>query len=416
MTKTFRITALGCRTNQYEAQAYRDQLEAMGYRPAQEGEKAEVCIVNSCTVTQSAHRDSKAAARKLALQNPESQLLVTGCAAENHPEDFRAIAGVRAVVGNRDKERLLETLFGEDLPEFSIRRFDAHTRAFLKVQDGCNSYCTYCILPYVRGRSRSRDIPSIVREVEQLVANGYKEIVLTGINIGDFDGATPDTPVRLDKLVKAVDAVPGLERLRLSSIDPDEVDEPLVEAILTGRTTCPSLHIVLQSGSNVILKRMNRKYTRQIFLHTMERLWAACPDFTATTDVIIGFPGETEADFEETLEVMREVRFAKVHMFPYSSRARTRAALMPNQVPPNVMQARRQRLLHLAEQTAFQLRERYVGRTMQILTEASEAGKATGHTANFLSVSTHAPGIGSNQLINVFLAENTPTGLVGAVA
>lgn len=417
--KTFKIVSLGCRTNQYEAQAYRDQLEALGYRAASEDETAGVCIVNTCTVTASANKDSRLAIRKLARENPETQLFVTGCAVEGQTEAVQAIEGVSAVVSNSDKERLLEQLVPtEELPEFAIKRFEAHTRAFVKVQDGCNSFCTYCIIPYVRGRSRSRDLSSIIQEVEALVANGYKEVVLTGINIGDFDGNRPQgaPPDRLADLVRAVDRVPGLGRLRLSSIDPDEVDADLMDAILSGRTTCPSLHLVLQSGSNVILKRMNRKYTRQIFMQTVDKLRVACPDFTYTTDVIVGFPGETEADFNETLSVMQEVQFAKVHMFPYSPRERTRAALMPGQVAAELLAERKQRILRMAEQIAFELRQKYVGRAMRVLTESSDQShRVTGHTHNFLTVMAPTVNSGPNEWLDVLLLENSPEGLVGQV-
>jgi threonylcarbamoyladenosine tRNA methylthiotransferase MtaB len=327
--KKFKILTLGCRTNQYESQAYNDQLGGMGYTPASEGEIADLCIVNTCTVTESADSHSRHAIRQLVRDHPGAKVVVTGCMAERQPELIREIEGVSHVVSNLDKENLISQLFPEEeTPEFSIKNFDAHTRAFVKVQDGCNSFCTYCIIPYVRGRSRSRTLKDILQEIENLVSNGYKEIVLTGINIGDFDGNPSEgmPPTRLADLVRAVDRIPGLERIRVSSIDPDEIDDDLTDAILNGQKTCHSMHVVLQSGSNIILKRMNRKYTRQVFLETIERLRQAAPDFTVTTDIIVGFPGETDADFDETLDVMRQVQFAKVHMFPYSDRPRTRAA------------------------------------------------------------------------------------------
>lgn len=418
--KHFCIVSLGCRTNQYEAQGYRDQLVALGFTEVPDGKDASICIVNTCTVTAQADKDSRYAIRKLARTYPHAKILVTGCATEGHVEELEKMDGVFAVVPNSDKEKLLERLFApEELPEFSIRTFDSHTRAFVKVQDGCNSFCTYCVIPYVRGRSRSRDIPSILREVEELIRNGYKEVVLTGINIGDFDANLPeaDPPVRLADLVRAVDAVPGLKRLRLSSIDPDEVDAALTAAILEGKNTCPSLHLVLQSGSNVILKRMNRKYTRQIFLETFSKLRRASPDFAATTDVIVGFPGETERDFAETLEMLEEVQFAKVHLFPYSPRARTRAVTYPNQVPQEVMQLRKNLLARAAEKSAFALRERFVGRVMTILTEqASMPGITCGHTANFLYVivkGNEGEELAPNQLVDVKLIANSPEGLIG---
>lgn len=412
--KKFKIVTLGCRTNQYESQAYADQLKSVGYEEASEGDHASVCIVNTCTVTQSADSSSRHAIRDLARKYPQAKLVVTGCSAENHPEQISGIQGVTAVVPNSKKEDLLQMIFPEELwPEFSIKQFDDKTRAFVKVQDGCNSFCTYCVLPYVRGRSRSRSIREIEDEVRGLVENGYKEIVLTGINIGDFDGGVKDGSVRLSHLVKAIDKIDGLKRLRLSSIDPDEVDEYLEAAIFEGKTTCHSLHIVLQAGSNVILKRMNRKYTKQIFLETIHRLKNSDPDFGFTTDVIVGFPGETESDFQETLDVMSEVKFAKVHMFPYSQRPKTRAAMYPNKITASVMQERKSRLQVQAEQEAFRWRQLFLGKEIEALIEApssSYPGYFTAHATNFLSLLV--PGGSSNELRHVVCKENTAQGLL----
>jgi threonylcarbamoyladenosine tRNA methylthiotransferase MtaB len=418
--KKFRIVTLGCRTNQYESQAYHDQLIGMGYTPAQESEQADVCIVNTCTVTQSADSSSRHEIRRLVRQDNPAKLVVTGCSAERRPDLYEKMEGVTNVVPNKDKENLLSSVFpDEEIPEFSIRQFDAHTRAFLKVQDGCNSFCTYCIIPYVRGRSRSRSIAEVLREAQGLIANGYKEIVLTGINIGDFDGnpAEGQRPDTLADLVRAIDVLPGLERLRVSSIDPDEVDDNLTDAILQGKNTCRSMHVVLQSGSNVILKRMNRKYTRQIFFETVEKLRAASPDFTFTTDVIVGFPGETDRDFQDTLDVIREVQFAKVHMFPYSERPRTRAAQYPNKIPPDTIMVRKREVLKVAEEASFALRERFIGHRMKVLTEQEDTttGQVFGHTDNFLPVWIPGISLPSNELVEVDLLENSPAGLIGRI-
>ncbi len=414
MNKKFKVVTLGCRTNQYESQAYRDQLLAMGYTLANEDENADLCIVNTCTVTESADSSSRHEIRQLAKKNPSSRLVVTGCSAEQHRDAIKQIPGVTDVVSNKEKDNLLSIVFpDEEVPEFSIKHFEAHTRAFVKVQDGCNSFCTYCIIPYVRGRSRSRTIPDVIKEVEGLIANGFKEVVLTGINIGDFDGDASDC---LADLVRAVDNVPGLERLRVSSIDPDEVDDNLMDAIINGKNTCHSMHIVLQAGSNVILKRMNRKYTRQVFMNTVERLRKASPKFTFTTDVIVGFPGETEEDFAETLDVIREVKFAKIHMFPYSERPRTRAALYENKVPHQTIQRRKQDVLRVSEEVGYQLRAEYVGKKMVVLTESKDAsGRMAGHTENFLPVIINEGELPSNYLIEVELVENTPEGLMGRI-
>ncbi|CAM0117598.1 tRNA (N(6)-L-threonylcarbamoyladenosine(37)-C(2))-methylthiotransferase MtaB [Rhabdochlamydiaceae symbiont of Dictyostelium giganteum] len=409
-TKKFRIATLGCRTNQYESEAYATQLREMGYEEATADEPAEICIVNTCTVTESADSSSRHQIRQLHRQYPNSQIVVTGCLAERLPEEIKKIEGVTLVVSNQEKENLLNKVFPtEDLPEFKIDQFAAHTRAFVKVQDGCNSFCTYCIIPYVRGRSRSRPLPKILEEVHELVRSGYKEVVLTGINIGDYEGENGE---KLTDLVKSVDQIEGLERIRISSIDPDEIDDNLMQAVLEGKKTCHSMHIVLQAGSNLILKRMNRKYTKQIFLETVDKLKKASPQFTVTTDIIVGFPGESEQDFQETLDIMKEVQFAKVHMFPYSPRERTRAALYPGKISPQVMQQRKDIVLREAERLSFAMRQPYVSTYLEVLVEEEE--KRFGHSENFLPVylTTTVP---RNTLVKVKCIDNLPEGLLGEV-
>jgi len=411
--KKFKIVTLGCRTNQYESQAYAKQLMGMGYTESAQG--ADVCIINTCTVTQQAEKSSLAEIAKIARQHPGAAVLVTGCLAEQAPDRILSIPGVSHVVANKEKEGLLTRLFpATELPEFAIENFSAHTRAFVKVQDGCNSFCSYCIIPYVRGRSRSRKVEDVLREVEGLVRHGYKEVVITGINVGDFDGG--DGSARLADLVRAVDKVEGICRVRLSSIDPDEVDEDLLSAILEGQHTCHSLHIVLQSGSDAILKRMRRKYTRAMFLDTIDRVSCASPDFAFTTDVIVGFPGETEEDFQATVDVIRHVRFAKVHMFPYSPRPKTRAALFEDLVPQDVIATRKHTLLQEAQLAAAALRASYIGQRMEVLLESCEGSVWTGHTDNFLCVEIlHKEGMEANAIVSVDFVANGPTALQGIV-
>lgn len=413
--KKFKIATLGCRTNQYESAAYAKQLKEMGYVEAKENEEADLCIVNSCTVTEGADRSSRHQIRQLSRFHPKAKIVVTGCLADRLPGEIAEMPEVSTVVLNKNKETLLSQVFPDEeiLPEFAIDQFSGHTRAFVKVQDGCNSFCTYCIIPYVRGRSRSRDVESILREVETLISNGYKEIVITGINVGDFDGGEKKTT--LAELVQEIDQMPGLHRLRISSIDPDEVDDALLDAVISGKTTCHSMHIVLQSGSNAILKKMNRKYTRQMFLEAIQKCKSASKNFTFTTDIIVGFPGETESDFEDTLDMMEHVQFAKVHMFPYSTRPRTRAALYQNQIPQKIIHERKQQVLRLSEQISYQLREDFVGQTMPVLLEGKEKEHFSGHTENFLEVFVPAQGLASNQIVTVQLTQNTPKGLFGCV-
>lgn len=411
--KKFKVVTLGCRTNQYESQGYADQLKQMGYREAREEEEADLCIVNTCTVTKSADSSSRHVIRTLLRKHPNAKVAVTGCMVGSGSKELEKVDSKLALIPNEKKESLILELFPEEknLPEFQIKTFDAHTRAFVKVQDGCNSFCTYCIIPYVRGRSRSRQMGEIVREVEGLIDRGYKEVVITGVNVGDFDGGG-----NLADLVRAIDQIPGLKRLRISSIDPDEIDENLADAVLNGKTTCPSMHIVLQSGSNAMLKRMNRKYTKQLFLETVQRMKKRNPDFTVTTDIIVGFPGETEEDFLETIEVAKEVEFAKIHMFPYSPRERTRAALYPNRVSSDVMKKRKGELLVLSEKLGFELREKFLGRKMSVLLEGEEEkGLISGHTENFLRVWIPKENFKANDLVEVELVENTADGFRGKV-
>lgn len=413
--KKYRVATLGCRTNQYESAAYEKQLKEMGMARANSGESADLCIVNTCTVTESADSSSRHQIRQLRRENPGAKIVVTGCLADRLPKEIGTMTEVDEVVPNKSKENLLAQIFPEEeLPEFAIDQFGGHTRAFVKVQDGCNSFCTYCIIPYVRGRSRSRDVDSILREVEKLTSNGYKEVVITGVNVGDFDGNGKG--VTLAELVREIDQIKGLERLRISSIDPDEVDEALLDAVISGKTTCHSMHIVLQSGSNAILKKMNRKYTRQMFLEAIDKCKSASKDFTFTTDIIVGFPGETDSDFADTIDLMEQIEFAKVHMFPYSPRDRTRAALYSNQISAQVKNARKQEVLRLSEKIAYDLRERYVGRTMPVLLESREGEHFSGHTENFLQVLVPHEGLKSNTIVDVALKENTPKGLVGCVS
>ncbi len=406
----YKVVTLGCRTNQYESQAYIGQLKALGYEEAGLGEKANICIVNTCTVTASADKRSLYQIRKLGREYTPERLIVTGCMAERAERDIRSIDQVTDVVSNARKTILLKELFPEkSWPEFKIDHFEAHTRAFVKIQDGCNSYCSYCVIPFVRGRSRSKTATKILAEIEELIQNGYREIVLTGVNIGDFDGGCSKNGMRLSHLIRLIDDLPGLERLRISSIDPDEVDDDLIKAIVEGKKTCHSMHIVLQSGSNVILKRMRRKYNRQHFIKAVKRLLEASPDFTFTTDVIVGFPGESREAFDQTLDLIRSIRFAKVHMFPYSDRPKTRASRMEDKISQQVIEQRKQALLKVAQQTAFSLRETYVGRTCKVLLESANMG----HTDHFLPVFISQKGMRPNEIIDVKCLANSEKGLVG---
>ncbi len=412
--KKFLIVTLGCRTNQYESQLFSDQLRKIGYVPAVD-EEADLCIINTCSVTDQADSSSRSQIRKLARQHPRARLIATGCMAQSAIEALLAIDNRIEVLPNQKKKQLISFLFpNENDPTdgvAAIERFDGHTRAFIKVQDGCNSFCSYCIIPFTRGRSSSRPAPEIIREAQSLIANGYQEIVLTGVNLGDYEA----DGICLADLVRSVDGLDGLKRLRLSSIDPTHVDEKLAEALLNGRSTCPNLHLVLQSGSDAILKRMNRKYTRELYLQTVERMIRVKPDFSFTTDAIVGFPGESDSDFAETIKLVRQVKFAKVHVFPYSVRSGTRAALFPCSLTTETIAKRRDELLQASAKAAYDFRETFLHRTMDVLLENGDGEMLTGHTENFLLVelprNTHRP----NDIVRVKLNKNCSAGFIGSV-
>ncbi len=407
--KKFKISTLGCRTNQYETEALRQQFISLGLKSANDDEQADLCIINTCAVTEQAEVSSRHAIRSIIAQNEGACIIVTGCLAQKECQAILSIPGVTHVIGNEDKERICEILFPEIPPPlFAIKQFSGHTRAFVKIQDGCNHFCAYCTVPYLRGRSRSRTIPSIIEEANNLVLNGHREIVLTGVNVGDFE----EEGTTLAHLVRALDNISGLERLRISSINPNEVGDDLINALLEGRSTCPSMHLVLQSGSSSILERMRRPYDRDLFFRIVEKLRLRNPDFTFTTDVIVGFPGETEADFEETLETIRQVQFAKVHMFPYSKRPRTLAARFTDVVPPEVIAKRKSIVLALADEVAFNWRSRFVGRILQVLTED---GTVCGQTIHGIGVHLEGEKIQSNTLIDLCIVGNSSSGLLGAL-
>ncbi|AFS21203.1 tRNA (N(6)-L-threonylcarbamoyladenosine(37)-C(2))-methylthiotransferase MtaB [Chlamydia psittaci] len=379
---TFKLVCLGCRVNQYEIQSYRDQLNFLGYREITDPEvPCDLCIVNTCAVTGSAESSGRHAVRQVCRQNPGAFLVVTGCLGEADKEFFNSLDRQCLLVSNKEKHLLMEKIFPsiQDLPEFRIRSFSGKSRAFIKVQDGCNSFCSYCIIPYLRGRSRSRPVQEILEEISGLVTQGYREVVIAGINVGDYQ----DQGKSLAYLISQVDEIPGIERIRISSIDPEDVQDDLRDILLSGKHTCHSSHLVLQSGSNAILKRMNRKYSRGDFLDCVDALRSVDPQYAFTTDVIVGFPGETDQDFEETLRIVEDVGFIKVHIFPFSPRERTKAYTFSSQLPVSVINERKKHLAHVAREVAHREQMRRIGDTLSVLVERVDGGFAYGHSSYF---------------------------------
>jgi threonylcarbamoyladenosine tRNA methylthiotransferase MtaB len=371
---------LGCKVNQYETQYVKEALENHGYREAVGGEIADLCIVNTCTVTLEGDAKSRQAVRRLHQRNPEAAIVVMGCYATRDPEAIARLPGVVRVI--TDKTRLAQELrpFGVTEMPRGIRRFDGHQRAFVKVQDGCLLGCTFCIIPKVRPTLRSRSSEEIVGEVAGLVARGVQEIVLTGIHLGhygiDLSKSKPKTAwCRLWHLLEKISGLSGDFRVRLSSLEAAEVRDELVRALAQSERVVPHLHLCLQSGSDRILERMRRRYRSAGFLERCRRLRMALDRPAFTTDVIVGFPGETEEDFVQTCRVVRETGFCKIHIFPYSRRSGTEAAGYTDQVHPAVIEERRQRLLELERESARQYYQSLVGRVLDVMVEGEDAAR-----------------------------------------
>lgn len=377
ISRTCRLVTLGCKVNQYETQHLQETLEANGYRAAADGEPAELCVVNTCTVTAEADAKGRQLVRRLNQDNPGTAIVIMGCFATRDPDAVARLPGVVKVV--TDKQHLLEELrdFGVTRQPAGISRFDGHQRAFVKVQDGCLLNCTFCIIPQVRPVLRSRPVEEIAAEVSRLVAGGCPEVVLTGIHLGhygiDLSRGRPKADWRrLWHLLDELDRLPGDFRIRLSSLEAAEVRGELVDALARCKRVCPHLHLCLQSGSDRVLGLMKRRYRSAGFVERCRRLRAVLDQPAFTTDVIVGFPGETETDFEQTCQVVREVGFSKVHVFSFSPRRGTPAAGFPDTVPAAVKAERRQRLLELERELAAGYFRRLIGRRLDVLVEGAD--------------------------------------------
>jgi threonylcarbamoyladenosine tRNA methylthiotransferase MtaB len=403
LSRTCRLATLGCKVNQYETQHVKEALEASGYREATDGEAADLCVVNTCTVTAEGDAKSRQLVRRLHHDNPRAAIVVMGCYATRAPDEVARLPGVARVI--TDKSRLAEELrpFGVQAMPPGIRRFDGHQRAFVKVQDGCLLNCTFCIIPSVRPSLRSRPPEEIAGEVAQLVAGGCPEVVLTGIHLGHYGidlsrGHPREAWWRLWHLLERLDRLPGDFRIRLSSLEAAEVRDDLVGALGRLPRVVPHLHLCLQSGSDRILARMRRRYRAASFLERCRRLRQALEQPAFTTDVIVGFPGETDADFEATCRVVREVGFSKIHVFSYSPRRGTPATEYPDQVPPAATAARREQMRLLERELADAYCRSLVGRRLEVLVEGADPrrpGFVAGTACRYVQVAFegHAPAL-----------------------
>ncbi len=374
--KTCRLVTLGCKVNQYETQLVLETLEQNGFREAAEDEPADLCVVNTCTVTNNGDSRSRQVIRQLARQNPGTRTLVMGCYATRDPQAVSTLPSVFEVVTNkRELPDILARHGIHDMPT-GISRFEGRRRAYVKVQDGCILKCTYCIIPQVRPGLRSRSPDDIEDEVRRLIDNGHQEIILTGIHVGHFGvdttrGRSGLPPFRLWNLFRRLDKIPGNWRMRLSSIEANEIDADFIAAAADCEHLCPQFHPALQSGSNTVLQRMRRRYTVERFLDTIEQMRSRLVNPAFTTDVIVGFPGETDAEFEETLDACRQARFMKIHIFPYSVRRGTPAASFPDQIHGTVRESRMQILERLERELAREYYATLVGTDVDVMVEGT---------------------------------------------
>ncbi len=433
---TVAVATLGCKLNQAESEDLTRRFAAAGYRIVGFDDTADVYIVNTCSVTHIADRKSRQLIRQARRANPDAVVVATGCYAEVAPQEVGRTDRVDLVIGNEDKARIVEMVECERWPRVTescsglgvqLPGATSRTRALLKIQEGCHKFCAYCIVPLARGRERSRPADEVINEVRRLVVEGRNEIVLTGVNIGAYGHDLPaSASSTLFDLVKRIIEETSLPRLRLSSIEPEDFDSRLL-ALMDGRRLARHLHLPLQSGSDQVLRLMRRRYSSEWFEGLVDRVRRDVPDVAITTDIIVGFPGEGEPEFRQTLELARRVRFAGIHVFKYSARRGTRAAQLPNQVPYGVKQQRSQALLSLGARLGRSYREGFSGRVLDVLYEERASrewfpsgGRAPltvweGLTDNYIRVFTASAEVLQNQMRATRMVGEHPSGLWGSI-
>lgn len=394
------FVTLGCKVNQYETNALRQMLLSQGIGAAAPEEEADIYIVNSCTVTAESSRKSRQALRKLRKEHPGAITVLTGCYSQAYKDELESLTEADIVLGNKTNAQLTQAIL--DFAATKQRKvivsahertdayigvgaasFEGHTRAFLKIQDGCNRYCTYCIIPRSRGFSRSRPLPEINAELETIAANGYKEVVFAGINLSAYGLDTEGTilaPLRL------AEQIPGIERIRLGSLEPDHITDEVIDGLRQLSKFCPQFHLSLQSGCNKTLRRMNRHYTAEEYAALCARLKQAFPDLSLTTDIIVGFPGETEEDFRQSMAFAKEIGFMKVHVFPYSAREGTPAAGYPDQIDKQLKIRRCAELQKACDKLRETFLRAMIGKTEEVLFETPKNNMQQGYTRNYTPV------------------------------
>lgn len=411
---------LGCKVNAYETEAMQHLLEEAGYEIVPFTQKADVYVINTCSVTNMADRKSRQMLHKAKKNNPDSIVVATGCYVQTSEKEVLNDLSVDIVIGNdrkHDLVRLLEEYSLDsvndtvddindgkhDFEELFIDQTKEHTRAFIKVQDGCNQFCSYCIIPYARGRVRSRRFENVIAEVERLAANGFKEVVLTGIHLSSY-GVDFEKATGLLELIQAVNAVKGIERIRLGSLEPKIVTEHFASELSKLDKICPHFHLSLQSGCDATLKRMNRKYTTKEYERGCELLRKYFVHPAITTDVIVGFPGETEEEFEQTKAYLEHIHFYEMHIFKYSKRKGTRAAVMPDQIDEQIKAARSEKLIALGHDMSKEFRKFYIGKNEEALFEEKavigDKEYFVGYTKEYVKVAKKTDENLENQIVS----------------
>lgn len=430
MKKTVSFYTLGCKVNQYETNAMEQQFIKNNYEIVENTQKADIYVINTCTVTNMAERKSRQMLRRVKEINPSAVLVVCGCYAQVAKNELEQIPEIDIILGINEKNEIVQIVenYMEKMAEQDKRSQEAEiddvskqkefldfgdvtytekNRAVVKVQDGCNMFCSYCIIPYARGRIRSRKIESVVSEIKKIAKEEIKEVVITGIHVAsygkDFDNENTSKKIRLIDLLEAINKIDGIDRIRLSSLEPTIVDEEFATRLSKLDKICDHFHLSLQSGCDETLKRMNRKYTIQIYRDAVATLRKYYPEASFTTDVIVGFPGETDEEFAKTYEFLKEIDFYRLHVFKYSPRRGTVAEKMPNQIDGNKKEERSNKLIELSNSTENKHNQSYIVKTVKVLFEEFEDGFFKGHTTNYMMVKVAGEEEQSDKFVNKIL-------------
>ena len=430
MKKTVSFYTLGCKVNQYETNAMEQQFIKNNYEIVENTQKADIYVINTCTVTNMAERKSRQMLRRVKEINPSAVLVVCGCYAQVAKNELEQISEIDIILGINEKNEIVQIVenYMEKMAEQDKRSQEAEiddvskqkefldfgdvtytekNRAVVKVQDGCNMFCSYCIIPYARGRIRSRKIESVVSEIKKIAKEKIKEVVITGIHVAsygkDFDNENTSKKIRLIDLLEAINKIDGIDRIRLSSLEPTIVDEEFATRLSKLDKICDHFHLSLQSGCDETLKRMNRKYTTQIYRDAVATLRKYYPEASFTTDVIVGFPGETDEEFAKTYEFLKEIDFYRLHVFKYSPRSGTVAEKMPNQIDGNKKEERSNKLIELSNSMENKHNQSYIGKTVKVLFEEFEDGFFKGHTTNYMMVKVAGEEEQSDKFVNKIL-------------